>query len=91
MSREEMVKRHWKPYMIVHYKDNGMDYDAECLLCAIDFDAELLTLMPINEFYDQKEFQANLKYCSVPKRLKAVSVNGIKITDPTDNYIKSNQ
>jgi len=88
MTREEMVKRHWKPYMIIQYQDHGMTHPAECLLSAIDFDAEILTLTPINEFYEQKEFDANLKYCSI-KRLKVESVHGNKIEHKAYNFIKS--
>lgn len=84
-----MIKKHWKPYMIIDYQDNGMKFPAECLLSAIDFDAEILTLTPINEFYNQNEFEANLKYCSIPKRLKAVTINGVKQKEPSDNLIKA--
>jgi hypothetical protein len=89
MTREEMVKSHWKPYMIIDYKDDGMKFPAECLLSAIDFDAEILTLTPINDFYNQTEFEANLKFCSIPKRLKAAAVHGQKIKEPTENFIKA--
>lgn len=89
MTREEMVKRHWKPYMIIEYKDEGMLHSAECLLSAIDFDAELLTLTPINEFYDRKEFTANLKYCSFSKRLKAETVDGAKLKVPNNNFLRA--
>lgn len=89
MTRDEMVKRHWKSYMVINYKDEGMQEPAECLLSAIDFDAEILTLTPISKNYFQDEFKANLKFCSIPKRMKAVAINGEKITDPTYNFIKS--
>lgn len=75
--------------MVIDYKDEGMQHSAECLLSAIDFDAELLTLTPIHEFYQQTEFKANLKYCSIPKRLKAATVNGKIQKDPNENYIKA--
>lgn len=89
MTREEMVKRLWKPFMSIDYQDTGMQYPAECLLSAIDFDAEILTLTPIHEYYKQQDFKANLKFCSIPKRLKAVTLNGKKKEDPTENYIKA--
>lgn len=89
MTREEMVKRHWKPYMIIDYKDGGMMLPVECLLSAIDFDAEILTLTPMNDFFERKEFKANLKYCFIPKRLKPASINGEKVKDINDNFIKS--
>lgn len=89
MTREEMVKRHWKPYMAINYQDKGMKHPAECLLSAIDFDAELLTLTPIDDFYEQKEFKAPIQFCSIPKRMKAIAINGEKITEPTENFIKA--
>lgn len=89
MTREEMIKRHWKPYMVVAYQDNGMQSPIECMLSAIDFDAEVLTLTPMEPIYVQREFSANLKFCSIPKRMKAISVNGKKIIEPTENFIKA--
>ena len=42
MTREEKVKITWKAYMLIEYKDKGMQIAAECLLCSIDFDAEII-------------------------------------------------
>jgi hypothetical protein len=90
MTREEMVKRHWKPYMVVAYQDKGMLYHAECLLSAIDFDAELLTLTPIADFYEQKEFKAPIQFCSIPKReMKPAYIHGKKVVEVNENFIKS--
>lgn len=83
-----MVNRHWKPYMLIDYQDNGMKLPALCLLSAIDFDAEMLTLTPIDEFYNRDEFHANLKYCSIPKRMRAATIEGKIQKDPADNFIK---
>lgn len=91
MTRDEMVKRSWRPYMTIDYQDEGMKHPAQCLLSAINFDAEILTLTPLNDFYEQEEFPANLKYCSIRKRLKIVAKDGKKVTDPTTNTIKSKQ
>jgi len=84
-----MVKRHWKPYMVVSYMDKGMKAPAECLLSAIDFDAEILTLTPIHAHYQQEEFKAHISFCSIPKRMKAVVVGGKKVVEPTENFIKA--
>ena len=83
-----MIKRHWKPYMLIEYKDEGMKESAECLLTAIDFDAEILTLTPVNEFYKQEEFFANLKYCSFSKRMSVATMDGEKIKAPKNNFIR---
>lgn len=74
--------------MAVTYKDEGMQVPVECLLSAIDFDAEILTLTPIDPAFHQDEFKANLKFISIPKRMKVVSINGEKIVDPISNFIK---
>ena len=87
MTREEMVKKHWKPYSIVLYQDKGMKFPAECLLSGIDFDAEILTLTPIDDFYEQNEFRAAIQFCSIPKRIKAVAINDVKVKEPNDNFI----
>lgn len=80
MTREEMCKKHWKPYSIIHYQEERMLHPVECLLSGIDFDAELMILTPVDEFYDQREFPANIKYCSIPpKKLTAVTYNGKRI------------
>lgn len=89
MTREEMVKIRWKAYMTIEYQDRGMKFPAACLLSAIDFDAELLTLTPLDDFYLQKEFQGHIQFCSLSKRLKAAAIDGKKISDPTENNLKA--
>ena len=83
-----MVKRHWKPYMIILYQDHGMTSPAECLLSAIDFDAEILTLTPISENFNQWEFPANLEFCTVGK-IRVVAKEGKKWEHPNENFIKA--
>lgn len=89
MTREEMVKRHWKPYMAVDYQDKGMQFPAQCLLSAIDFDAEILTLTPMDGHYQEVEFKAALQFCSIPKRMKPIAINGKKVVDISENIIKA--
>lgn len=89
MTREEMVKIKWKAYMTIEYQDKGMKHAAECLLSAIDFDAELLTLTPMNDFYEQKEFMAPIQFCSLSKRLKTAAIDGKKVTENNSNSLKA--
>lgn len=89
MTREEMVKIKWKAYMTVEYQDRGMKHPAQCLLSAIDFDAELLTLTPLDDFYEQREFQGHIQFCSLSKRLKPSAINGEKIKEPTENNLRA--
>lgn len=68
MDRDEFVKRSWKAYQTVLYQDDRMELPVECLLAEVDFDGELMTLQPLHEFFEQTDFIANIKYCSVPRR-----------------------
>lgn len=88
MTREEMVKIKWKAYMTVEYQDKGMKHPAACLLSGIDFDAELLTLTPIDTFYKQEEIYAPIQFCSLSKRLKVSAINGEKVKDTIENELK---
>ena len=75
MTRDEMCKRSWKPYMSIDYKTDRMELAVECLLSEINFDNETMTLTPINEMYEQKDFVANIKFCSVTrKKMTAVKL-----------------
>lgn len=89
MTREEMVKTKWKAYMTIEYKDAGMQQSAACLLSSIDFDAEILTLTPLDNFYATTEFQANLQFCSLSQRLKPAAINGKKVSYTNDNSLKA--
>ncbi len=62
MTRQEMCLIKWKAYMSIEYKDNGMEHSAECLLSPIDFDAEILNLTPMDDFYFQREFPAHIQF-----------------------------
>ncbi len=75
--------------MTIEYKDHGMKESAQCLLSAIDYDAEILTLTPMDDFYLQREFPAHLQFCSLSKRLKAAAIDGKKVAEPTENTLKA--
>ena len=89
MTREEMIKIKWHAYMSIDYQDQGMKFPAECLLTAVDFDAELLTLTPLNDFYEQRQFPAAIQFCTVSKRMKVATIEGKKIDDPRTNELKA--
>lgn len=84
-----MCKTKWKAYMTVEYQDHGMKHPAQCLLSAIDFDSEILTLTPLDDFYEQREFSAHIQFCSFSKRLRPSAINGKKVNEPTENTIKA--
>lgn len=74
MDREELVRRSWKAYQTVLYQHDRMELPIECLVAEIDFDNESMTLQPMHEFYEQEDFTANIKYCSVPRRKTKMKV-----------------
>jgi len=74
MTREEMVKRSWKPYMEILYQEDRMREPVVCLLVGIDFDGEIMDLQPLDDKYRHEDFKANLKYCSVPKKVTEFKV-----------------
>lgn len=66
-----MVKRAYKPYMIILYKAryNKELVPIECLLVSIDFDNELMTLQPLEDVkFDVQEgtFITSISNCSFP-------------------------
>lgn len=81
MSREEMVKRSWKPYMMIEYKHTRMMEGIRCMLISINFDDEIMELQPIGDNYYSQSFFSSIQNCSLPKKLKVVSLNGKKIED----------
>lgn len=80
MEREELTKRSWKGYMTIIYQEDRMENPIECLLVGIDFDGETMTLCPMEDKYENTDFIANLKFCSIPKKFTELKVvkNGIK-------------
>lgn len=69
-----MTKRSWKGYMVILYQEKRMTEPIECLLLEIDFEAEIMTLCPIDEIYQNKDFPANITYCSVQKKVTELKI-----------------
>lgn len=67
MTREQMVKIRWKPYMTVLWKNHRAEEAMECLLVAINFDDEIAILQPMSELYFNLDFHANIKDIELPK------------------------
>ena len=71
MTREEMVKKAYKPYMVIMYKVRHYSEfkQIECLLVAVDFDNELMTLQPLedgNFEVEEATFVTSISNCIVP-------------------------
>ena len=81
MTREEMIKRSWKPYMSIDYKHPRMKEPIQCMLVSINFDDEVMELQPYDDNYYAQSFFSAIQNCSIPKRLKVVALNGEKVKD----------
>ena len=81
MTRDEMLKIGFKPYMEIHYRHPRMKDAILCLLIEIDFDEESMTLQPVfGDDYVNKDFFANIQHCFIPKKkMKVVVIDGEKI------------
>jgi len=69
MTREEFLKHKFKGYDIVIYTnkrmknwDDGMGVEVECMVCAIDYDEEIMLLQTVRPgVFREDEFYANIK------------------------------
>ena len=84
-----MLRLSWKAYQEVNYQHPRMNEPVLCLLLEIDFDEESVYLQPMwgNNNYIKKDFIANIKHCSIPKRkMKAAYIEGKKVKDGLPLY-----
>jgi hypothetical protein len=89
MTREKMVKRSWKPYMEIEYKNARMKEGIICLLVGVNFDDEEMELQPIDKIYVQKTFFTAISCCNIPKKqLKIAAKDGKIIKDEIPNLDK---
>lgn len=75
MTREEFVKRSYKPYMILY--DTRLKEDV--MLLAVDFETELMTLQLMHESeykYDSKynEFHEHIRFIQFKKKENKLKV-----------------
>jgi len=68
MTREQMIKTNWKPYMKIEFKTSSMDNPIICILLAINFESEILTILPVDtETYEPDEVFMPIQYISLPR------------------------
>ncbi|MBB2951943.1 hypothetical protein FHR29_002675 [Sphingobacterium sp. JUb56] len=67
MTREEMIKRSFKPYMIlIHHSHYG---DIEMILVSANFDNETFTLRPIDiENFEEEDYIISISKVSFKKK-----------------------
>ena len=67
MTREQFVKYKFRAYMQIEYKHPRMKESIRCLLTAINFDNETMTLCAMNtDYYTEDGFDAPIQHCSLP-------------------------
>lgn len=68
MTREQMIKVAWKPYMEVEYKTERMEFPIICMLLAVDFDTEVFKLSPIDtEQYEPDDVYISVQHIFIPR------------------------
>jgi len=68
MTREQMIKTNWKPYMKLEFKTSSMENPIMCILLAINFESEILTMLPVDtETYEPDEVFMPIQYIFIPK------------------------
>ncbi len=73
MTREEIVKRSFRPYMILIFHDR--DKDVEMMLLAVHFDNEVFTLAPFDtKTYEDESINVSISKVSFPKRATKLKV-----------------
>jgi len=69
MSRDEMLKFRWKPYMIVHYEQpNQPDVLYEMIVIGVEFDDEAVHCISANPDYNKAEYYINIRFISIPDK-----------------------
>jgi transcriptional antiterminator Rof (Rho-off) len=64
MTREQFVKVKFKAYQRINYVGGASKKTVECLLVAVHFDRELMTLDKVT--YMDEEFISHIKDCYIP-------------------------
>jgi hypothetical protein len=67
MIREQFVKTRFKAYQPINYIGGASKKIVKCLLVAVHFDRELMTLDPLDKVtYMDEEFIVHIKDCYIP-------------------------
>jgi len=67
MTRDKMIKVHWIPYMKILYKTPNMKDYILCMLCGINFESEVATLIPLDDKYESEEFFMSIDFIEIPR------------------------
>jgi hypothetical protein len=67
MTREKMIKTKWIPYMKILYKTTNMENSILCMLCGINFESEVVNLIPLDDNYESEEFFMSINYIELPR------------------------
>ena len=67
MTREQFCKYKFRAYMQIDYKPPRMEESVRCMLVAVDFDNEIMTLSSTEIDCENDNFIVNIKYCFLPR------------------------
>lgn len=71
MNREKLCKIKWTAYREIFFYDRGLEATIACMLVAIDFDNETMTLRPFPDSeFEPEDFTVNIRDCELPKYQK---------------------
>ena len=85
MKREKLVKLKWTAYREIFFYDRAIGCTTSCMLVAIDFDKETMTLRPFPDGWAEYiDFTANIADCELPKYQKLKVTKRLKQL-PKDN------
>ena len=73
MTRKELFALRWKANMVVIYKPPRIEIGIECSLIGINWDEEIMILMPLDIKYKNEDLYVNSKYVELPpKEMKVI-------------------
>lgn len=67
MEREDFMKKRFKAYQLIEFQHRDMEHPIECMLVAVNFDTEILTLRPFPDHnpFDLDEFHVHISQCKI--------------------------
>lgn len=86
MEREDFVKKRFKAYQLIEFQHAHMPDPVECMLVAVNFDTEILTLRPFPDSnpFEQDEFPVHISQCKI-------AGHKLKVTDCATEILKGIQ
>ena len=82
MTEKEFSKTAFKKSMLIEYKHSKMTEPIICLLCAVDFDEEIITIEPLeNPRGIENKHHVHIKHCTIHDK----KIRKLDLTTPITN------